>query len=82
MEEIMMEGFLHIQNLGKYLETHLDIPEVKQLPGTLCLAPHVIMGDEGFPLKTYFLKPYPGLQSKGEMRKASSIICFPDPGEW
>ena len=43
MEEIMMEGFLHIQNLGKYLETHLDIPEVKQLPGTLCLAPYVII---------------------------------------
>jgi hypothetical protein len=43
--------------LGKYLETHLDLPENKQLAGTLCLAPHVIMGDEVFSLKTYLLKP-------------------------
>jgi hypothetical protein len=39
MEEIAMEGFLRIQNLGKYLETKLGIREEKQLAGTLCLAP-------------------------------------------
>jgi hypothetical protein len=44
--------FAH-SKLGKYLETHLGIPEDKQLPGTLCLTPHVIMGDEAFPLKTF-----------------------------
>jgi hypothetical protein len=33
--------------LGKYLETHLGIPEDKQLPGT-SLAPHVIVDDEAF----------------------------------
>jgi hypothetical protein len=53
MEEIAMEGFLHIQNLGKYKEIHLGLPEGKKLPETLCLAPHVIMGDEAFPLKIY-----------------------------
>ena len=64
------EGIFTHSKLGKYLETHLDIPEDKQLPGTLCLAPHVIMGDEAFPLQTYILKPYPGSQSKGDNEKS------------
>jgi len=34
--------------LGKYLETHLGVPEDKQLPETLCSVPHVIVGDEAF----------------------------------
>jgi hypothetical protein len=59
-------GIFASSELGKYLETHLGIPEDKQLPGTLCLAPHVVMGDEAFPRKTYLLKPYPGSQSKGD----------------
>jgi len=56
--------FAH-SKLWKYLETHLGIPEDKQLPGTSCLAPHIVMGDEAFPVKTSLLKPYPGSQSKG-----------------
>jgi hypothetical protein len=48
------EIFAH-SKLGKYLETHLGIPEDKQLPGTTCLAPHVIVGDEAFTLKTYLI---------------------------
>jgi hypothetical protein len=63
-------GIFAHSKLGKYLETHLDIPEDKQLPGTLCLALHVIMGDEAFPLRTYLLKPYPGSQSKGDNEKS------------
>jgi hypothetical protein len=63
-------GIFGHSELGKYLETHLGIPEDKQLPGTLCLAPHVIMGDEAFPLKTYVLKPYPESQSKGDNEKS------------
>jgi len=50
-------GIIAHSKLGEYLETHLGLPEGKRLPGTLCLAPHVIMGDEVFPLKTYLLKP-------------------------
>jgi hypothetical protein len=61
--------FVH-SKFGKYFETHLGIPEDKQLPGTLCLALHVIMGDEAFPLKTYLLKPYPGSQSKWDNEKS------------
>jgi hypothetical protein len=60
--------FAH-SKLGKYLETHLDIPEDKQLPGTSCLA-HVIVGDEAFPLKTYLMRPYTGWQSKGDNEKS------------
>jgi hypothetical protein len=45
-------GIFAHSNLGKYLEAHLGITEDKQLPGTSCLAPHVIVGDEVFPLKT------------------------------
>jgi len=73
--------FVH-SKLGICLETHLGIPEDKQLPGTLCLAPHVIMGDKAFPLKTYLLKHYPGSRSKCDNEKISSIICFFDPGYW
>jgi hypothetical protein len=64
-----MEIFAH-SKLGKYLETHLGIPEDKQLPGTSCLAPHVIVVDEAFPLKIYLMRPYPGSQSKGNNEKS------------
>jgi hypothetical protein len=67
-------GIFAHSELGKYLETHLGIPENKQLPGTLCFAPHVIMGDEAFPPKAYLLKPYGGSQSKGDNEK--SIVNY------
>jgi hypothetical protein len=41
-------GIFAYSKLGKYLETHLGIPEDKQLPGTSCLAPHVIVGTRPF----------------------------------
>ena len=63
-------GIFAHSELGKYLETQLGIREDKQLPGTLCLAPHVIMGDEDFPLKTYLLKPYPRSHNKGNNEKS------------
>ena len=63
-------GIFAHSKLGKYLGTHLSIPEDKQLPRTSCLAPHVIVGDEVFPLKTYLMRPYPGSQSKGENEKS------------
>jgi hypothetical protein len=63
-------GIFAQSKLGKYLETHLDVPEDKQLPGTSCLAPHVMVVDEAFPLKTYLMRPYPGSQSKGDSEKS------------
>jgi hypothetical protein len=53
-------GIFAHSKLRKYLETHLGIPEYKQLPGTSCLAPHVIVGDDVFPRKTYLMRLYPG----------------------
>jgi hypothetical protein len=38
-------GIFAHSKLGKYLETYPGIPDNKQLPGTSCLAPHVIVGD-------------------------------------
>ena len=62
-------NFAH-SKLGKYLETHLGIPEDKQLPETSCLDPHVIVVDEAFPLKTYLMRPYPRSQNKGDNEKS------------
>ncbi|CAH1997224.1 unnamed protein product [Acanthoscelides obtectus] len=41
---------------------------LKILPGTDIEAPHVVIGDGGFPLKTYLLRPYPlrGLTTEQE----------------
>jgi hypothetical protein len=61
--------FAHLK-LGKYLSTHRGIPEDKPLPGTSRVAPHVIVGDEPFPLETYLMRPYPGSPSKGDNEKS------------
>jgi hypothetical protein len=63
-------GIFAHSELGKYLETRLGIPEDKQPPGTAYVAPHVIVGDEACPLKTYLMRPYPGSQSKVDNEKS------------
>jgi hypothetical protein len=63
-------GIFAHSKLGKYLETHLGIPDDEQLPGTSCLSPHVIVGDKACPLKTYLMRPYPGSQSYGDNEKS------------
>jgi len=63
-------GICAHSKLGKYLKTHLHISEDKQLPRTSWLAPHVIVGDEAFPLKACLMSPYPGSQSKGDIEKS------------
>jgi hypothetical protein len=63
-------GILAHSKLGNYLETHLGIPEDKQLPGTSCFAPYLIVADEVFRLKTYLMRLYPGSQSKGDSKKS------------
>jgi hypothetical protein len=63
-------GIFAHSKLGKHLETHLGIPENKQLPRTTCSVPHVIVGDEACPLKSYLMRHYPGSQSKGDNEKS------------
>ncbi|XP_011706263.1 PREDICTED: uncharacterized protein LOC105461466 [Wasmannia auropunctata] len=36
----------------------LSVPETRSLPNTNCPLPFSLVGDEGFPLKTYLMRPY------------------------
>lgn len=57
-------------NLGLALRNNeLNIPNCKPLPGTNCILPHVIVGDEAFPLRTYLMRPYPREQAQGNEDK-------------
>lgn len=47
----------------------MNIPGPKSLPGTSIQLPHVILGDEAFPLKPYLMRPYPGTQLQDEGNK-------------
>nr|XP_027224553.1 protein ALP1-like [Penaeus vannamei] len=38
----------------------IQIPPISALPNTTTKSPYVIVGDDGFPLKTYLMKPYSG----------------------
>lgn len=50
--------------LGRLLRTkQLQIPSDKALPGTNIVLPHVIVGDEAFPLSINLMRPYPGHQT-------------------
>ena len=71
-------GIFPHSKLGKYLETHLGIPEDKQLPGTSCLAPHVIVADEAFPLKTYLRETLPRIaKQRGQWEEHIQLSAFP-----
>lgn len=39
------------------------------MPGTTNEVPYVVIGDEAFPLKTYLLRPYPGIQLDSNEKK-------------
>jgi hypothetical protein len=59
-------GIFSHSAFGKRMENgSLNIPPDSCLPGTNIEAPFVIVGDEAFPLKTYFTRSYPGRQSSG-----------------
>ncbi|XP_017881154.1 protein ALP1-like [Ceratina calcarata] len=55
--------------MGRRLEAGtLNVPDSRELPGSEMRASHVIVGDEAFPLKTYLLRPYPGVQLSHDTR--------------
>ncbi|XP_060804940.1 uncharacterized protein LOC132902739 [Amyelois transitella] len=58
-------GIYSSSTFGKALERNtFNIPCDKPLPGTNHAMPHVFVGDEAFPLKTYLLRPYPRLNTR------------------
>lgn len=63
-------GIFCSSNIGKGLERNkFNIPVDTRLPGTTNIVPHVIIGDEAFPLKTYLLRPYPKSQIQDDDSK-------------
>lgn len=54
-------GIFGSSNFGRALEHgQLNVPRSKALPGTNVELPMIIVGDEGFPLKSFLMRPYPG----------------------
>lgn len=58
-------------NIGRYLaDGKLGLPEDKELLG--CPEhgpmPHILVGDEGFPLKSYLTRPFPGRNLNDQKR--------------
>lgn len=53
-------GNFRTSSLYNFLENgQLDIPESKPLPFTNTPVPFVLLGDEGYPLLQYLMRPYP-----------------------
>lgn len=53
-------GIFSNSNLGRAIEQNkLHIPQDEKLPNTALKLPYVFVADEGFPLKTYLMRPYP-----------------------
>ncbi|XP_015374372.1 PREDICTED: uncharacterized protein LOC107169215 [Diuraphis noxia] len=56
-------GIFSSSKMGKAFEKNkFNVPDGRVLPGTNEVLPYAIIGDEAFPLKSYILRPYPGIQ--------------------
>lgn len=63
-------GIFASSNMGKaLLRKSFNIPPDKSLPGTNIIVPHVIVGDEAFPLNKHVLRPFPGSQITNDIAK-------------
>lgn len=63
-------GIFASSKLGKAIENNmLNIPNDKPLPETDKVMPHVLVGDEAFPLSKHLLRPYPRSQSPSDAQK-------------
>ena len=60
-------GVWSVCDLSRMLEEQLNgaaavLPEPQPLPGTDTVLPHVLVGDEAFPLRPFLMRPFPGSQ--------------------
>ena len=65
LEEAVIVAYFHIRHSEN---GSLNIPPDSCLPATNIEAPFVTVGDEAFPLKTYFMRTYLRRQSSGNDR--------------
>ncbi|CAH1982438.1 unnamed protein product [Acanthoscelides obtectus] len=53
-------GVFSESNLFQHIETgSFPFPQPRQITGTTMTLPYVILGDQGYPLKEYLMRPYP-----------------------
>lgn len=56
-------GIFSASKLLKFLSSKsIDLPEPSVIPNTNIKVPYVLIGDEGFPLRTYLMRPFPRRQ--------------------
>lgn len=72
-------GIFEVSNMGQRFEKKtMNIPEDKNLPGQNTLCPNVLIGDEGFALKPYLMRPFSYRQSRNDPQKEcyNSRLCM------
>ncbi len=63
-------GVFANSKLGKALnQGSLNVPANSRIPNTAIEVPYVIVADEAFPLKTYLMRPYPGVNLDDRKRE-------------
>lgn len=56
-------GVFSASKLNKYLESNsIEFPAETHLPNSNIKAPYIFIGDEGFPLRPYLMRPFPRRQ--------------------
>nr|CAH7768617.1 unnamed protein product [Callosobruchus chinensis] len=63
-------GIFEASNMGRRFENgKMNMRNGKSLPGQNDTCPHVLIGDEGFALKPYLMRPFPYRQSRRDAQK-------------
>ncbi|GLV33182.1 uncharacterized protein CBL_10529 [Carabus blaptoides fortunei] len=62
-------GIFNNSTFGRVIQTgNISLPVDKPLPGTHIVVPHFLVADEAFPLKSYIMRPHPGISLNREKR--------------
>lgn len=65
-------GTFASSTLYQQLENNFLLPEGKKLPNSEVVLPHVLLGDDAYPLKSYLMKPY----SKRNLSREEEIYNY------